>query len=199
MKKSFIILVSFFLLNQLAFSQKVEFGVKGGTDVVKIDGLAFDKGFEFGYHAGIFIHVPFNEKLGIQPEIYYGEASFKKSLTGSLDPIYNNTNLDSLSTVRFGKIHVPLLLQYNVGKKVSLQFGPKFTMISSANLKNAGSEIRDAIKKGELSAVAGIRLSLMSFRIFARYEIGLNDIGDIANDSKWKSQSIHAGIGFRIL
>ncbi|MFM7709945.1 MAG: porin family protein [Ferruginibacter sp.] len=181
-----------------AFSQKFELGIKGGTDIVKMNGLAFNQEFEFGYHAGAFAHIPFSKKIGLQPEVYYSEVSLRKSADGSLNAIYNNTNIDELSNIRFGKIHVPLLAYVNVSKKVAFQLGPKFSLVSSANLKNTGTEISNAVKQGELSAVAGIRISLMSFRIFARYEVGLNDIGDVTNDAKWTSQSIHAGIGIRV-
>ena len=198
MKKPVFILSALFFISFSAISQKFELGIKGGTDVVKMDGLAFNQEFDFGYHAGAFAQIPLSKKIGIQPEVYYSEVSLRKSADGSLNSIYDNTNIDSLSKVRFGKIHVPLLAYFNVGKKIAIQFGPKFSLISSANLKNTGSDISNAVKQGELSAVAGIRISLMSFRIFARYEIGLNDIGDMTNDAKWKSQSIHAGIGIRV-
>lgn len=198
MKKSGFILSTLLLIVISAFSQKFELGIKGGTDVVKMDGLAFNQGFDFGYHAGAFAQIPLSKKIGLQPEVYYSEVALRKSADGSSNAIYNNTNLDSLSKVRFGKIHVPILAYVNVGKKIAIQFGPKFSLISSANLKNTGSDISNAVKQGELSAVAGIRISLMSFRIFARYEVGLNDIGDVTNDNKWTSQSIHAGIGIRV-
>ena len=47
--------------------------------------------------------------------------------------------------------------------------------------------------------LAGIQINISRIRLYGRYTIGLNNLNDIDNRDKWKSQTIHAGMGLHFL
>jgi hypothetical protein len=44
--------------------------------------------------------------------------------------------------------------------------------------------------------VGGIQIHLMQFRIYGRYGVGLNNMNDIDNRDKWKSQTGQVGLAY---
>ena len=92
---------------------------------------------------------------------------------------------------------IPVLLNYNANKIVTLQAGPQFGILmnkSSTFLENG----KNAFKAGDLAMVGGIQLNLLSFKVYGRYTVGLNSINDIDNKDQWKSQSVQVGVGFKL-
>jgi hypothetical protein len=47
--------------------------------------------------------------------------------------------------------------------------------------------------------LGGIQLKAGIFRINGRYFIGLNDINDLTNDSRWKNQGFQLSVGMTLL
>ena len=59
--------------------------------------------------------------------------------------------------------------------------------------------IGNAFKGGDFAAVLGAQLNLGLLKVYGRYNIGLSNISDIADQDKWKSQAIQLGVGIKIL
>ena len=45
--------------------------------------------------------------------------------------------------------------------------------------------------------IGGAQLNFKYMRIYGRYAIGLNNINDLSESNKWKSQQIQLGLGFK--
>jgi len=54
---------------------------------------------------------------------------------------------------------------------------------------------KQAFKNGDFSMLAGIQLNISKVRLYGRYGVGLSELNDIDNQDKWKSQTIHLGLG----
>jgi hypothetical protein len=166
-------------------------GVRAGSTMYKIDGQAFKKGFNYGYHLGGALEIMFNKKFGIQPEVLFNQT---KTETGS--------NLNSLTTnIRPGVVtdlkylSIPVLINIRPsGGPLMLQFGPQFGIMMDDGqtlVSNGGA----AFKNGDLSLLGGVQLKLLMFRVYGRYGIGLTNISDVANSDAWKSQMVQLGVG----
>lgn len=173
-------------------AQGFHVGIKAGANIFKVDGQSMSDGFRFGYNAGAFAEVNFTSKWGLQPELLWNQTNYH---TGDhFSAIYPN----GLSDVK-GKLNylsIPLLLSYKPVKILSLQLGPQFGILINQD-KNLVQNGKEAFKKGDFSVVGGAQLNILSFKIGARYLIGLNDINDLGNDEKWKNTGFQVYAGFR--
>ena len=183
------------LFAALLFAQAIiaqfHIGAKGGVNIIKIDGKTFQQQFRYGYHAGGFAEIGFGCKLGIQPEVIFNQYSMK------VDSNYNHIyqNIFKQDNVKLGYLSVPILLSYKlIGNFLSLQAGPQFGVLinQSKTLLENGS---DAFKSGDFSMVGGVHLKISSIRVDGRYVVGLNNINDIDNQEKWKSQGFQVSVG----
>lgn len=170
-------------------AQKLTVGIKGGADLVKLDGKTFKEGFSFGYHLGGFARIGIGKKLGIQPEVQWSQVNVDTS--NSFSDVYQFNNL---SKVRLGYLRIPILLDYKILPMLSLQAGPQFGVLIDHNLSLLQNG-QDAFKKGDFSMLAGLQAKFSRFVVYGRYAVGLSDINDIDNKDKWKSQTVQLGVG----
>jgi hypothetical protein len=174
-------------------AQGFSLGIKGGADILKVSGKSFDQEFAYGYHLGGFVELKLNKTFSLQPELYYSSASMNKG--NSLDTIYTNVDLKK---IKLDYINIPLILNIKPSKKISIQVGPRYGILANSNLsvkKNA----ENAFKSGDFSMLAGIQFNFSKIRVYGRYQIGLTDINDATSQEKWKSQTIHVGVGLKII
>lgn len=172
------------------YSQRFKFGIKAGADIKKLSGKTFKDQFSYGYHAGVFTEIGLSSRFGIQPEVYFSQVNIDSS--SQFSDIYN---FKKISKIQLKYVNIPVLLSFKPSKYVSLQAGPQFgILVDNANtvLQNG----KDAFKKGDFSLLAGLQINISRIRLYGRYCIGLNNLNDIDNQDKWKSQTIHAGLGF---
>lgn len=175
------------------YAQGFHLGVKGGANLLKIDAQAFSESFTFGYHAGGFAEINFNKKWGIQPEVLWSQQSYTTAndISQVIPGSINDVN------VKLNYLQIPLLLSYRPVKAISLQVGPQFGVLMNEQnsfLQNTGN----AFKNGDFSLLAGAQLNLLGIRVGGRYAVGLNNIGDIATQTNWKSQGWQLYVGFKL-
>jgi hypothetical protein len=188
------------LLAALLFSQAVmaqfHIGIKGGANVIKIDGKSFKDQFKYGYHVGGFAEIGLGKKFVLQPEVLFNQVS--TTLDSNYKSLYQNVFNSNQSTVKLGYLSIPILLNYNlIGSFLSLQAGPQFGVLINQDktlLQNGGN----AFKKGDFSLLAGAQIKLSAIRISGRYAIGLNNINDIDNQDQWKSQGFQVSLGLAL-
>ena len=189
--------ITFFALlvicSNFVFAQVFELGVKGGTDVQKISGFSFKEKFAYGYHLGAFAEIKLSKTFSIQPEFYYSAATMNKG--NSFDTLY--TSIDP-KKIKFGYLNIPLLINIKLSDKVKLQVGPRYGILSSTNL-SIKTDAKKAFKSGDFSLVSGLQFNFSKIRVYARYQIGLTNMNQISDKENWKSQSIHIGIGLKII
>ena len=179
-----------------ALNAQIDLGVKAGVNITKIDGRSFQDEFKYGYHLGGFAAIGLGKKFGIQPEVLYNQNSMRvdSSFTNTISIFQNG-----LTNIKLNYISIPILLNYKlVGKFITLQVGPQFGILvdqSRSLLQNGG----DAFRKGDFSMLGGVQVKLGPLRVNGRYVVGLNNISDISDDNKWKSQGFQVSAGLALL
>lgn len=169
-------------------------GAKAGANITKIDGKSFKEQFKYGYHVGGFAEIGFGNKLGIQPEVLFNQ--YNTTVDSNFSHIYqhafNNNN------VKLNYLSIPILLNYKLfGNFLTLQAGPQFGVLINKD-KNLIQNGGNAFKDGDLSMIGGVQLKLSSLRINGRYVVGLNNINDLDNQNKWKSQGFQLSLGLAL-
>jgi hypothetical protein len=188
------------LLAGLLFSQAMmaqfHIGFKGGVNITKLDGISFKDEFKYGYHIGGFAEIPLGSKFGLQPEVLFNQYS--TTVDSNYKHIYQNVFNSDQGSVKLTYLSIPLLLNYKlIGNFLTLQAGPQFGVLISHDktlLQNGG----DAFKKGDFSMLAGVQLKLSAIRISGRYVVGLNNINDIDDQDRWKSQGFQVSLGLAL-
>ena len=195
MRAKNIFLIAFTWITSATYAQ-FDVGIKGGINVNKIDGVSFKDEFKYGYHLGGFAAIGLGKKFGLQPEVLYNQNTLRvdSSYTNAINIFQNG-----LTDVKLNYISIPILLNYKlVGKFITLQAGPQFGILidqSRSLLQNGG----DAFKKGDFSMIGGVQVKLGPLRVNGRYVVGLNNISDISDGSKWKSQGFQVSAGIALL
>jgi Outer membrane protein beta-barrel domain len=192
MKAKLLLTAAITIISIGAFAQSFKIGAKGGATLNKMTGQTFDEKFTYGYHVGGFATIGLGKKFAIQPEVLFNQINVDTS-----DKFSSVYQFNKLNSVQLKYLTIPILLNYNVGKLVSLQVGPQFGILmnkSNTFVENG----RDAFKGGDFSMLGGIQLNVSHFRVYGRYAIGLNNLNDIDNKDKWKNQSIQLGVGLTL-
>jgi hypothetical protein len=194
MSKKIALITLFIASSFFGMSQGFHMGVKFGTDIQKINGASFSEKFAFGYHLGGFAELKLSKSITIQPELYY--SAVKLDTGSAFSQTYDSI---SLSKLKFGYLNIPLILSIKAGEKMAVQLGTRYGIIVDDNL-SIKNNVESAFKKGDISVLAGIQFNFSKIKIYGRYQIGLSNLNDITGSTeKWKSQSIHIGLGLRII
>lgn len=197
MKTKFFFLSAALLLSQVMMAQ-FHLGIKGGSNIIKVDGKSFQDEFKYGYHLGGFMEIGLGGKLSIQPEVLFNQ--YATTVDSNFKHIYENVfNPDYQRDVRLGYLSIPIMLNYKlIGNFLTLQAGPQFGVLMSRDknlLQNGG----EAFRRGDFSMLGGVQLKLAALRITGRYGIGLSNLNDIDNRDKWTSQGFQLSLGLSIL
>jgi hypothetical protein len=191
-----LLILSLAIIGTQTIMAQFHLGFKAGANVTKVDGKSFKDEFKSGYALGGFAEIKLSKKLFLQPELLYNQYNTK------LDSNYNNllnNAFNGMTSVKLDYLSIPLLLNYRLGGGfLSLQAGPQFGILidkDNSLLQNT----QNAFKKGDFSMLGGVQLKVGAFRINGRYFVGLNDINDLTNDSKWKNQGFQLSVGLALL
>jgi hypothetical protein len=193
MKRKINFIILMFIVAHSSFAQSFDLGIKGGSDIQKIQGASFSDKFTFGYHFGLFSSLKLSKKLSVQPEVYY--SAVEMDTGANFSTVYNSVGISKL---KFGYYNIPVLLNIKPNDHYSIQLGPNYKILNDRNLSLVGNG-KKAIKAGDFSILAGVQLYFSSFRIYGRYQIGLTNVNDVGDQAKWKSQTIHIGVALKII
>ena len=167
-------------------------GAKAGANITKLDGISFKDQFRYSYHVGGFMEIGLGGRFTLQPEVMFNQ--YTSTLDSSYKEIYENVIASDQSKVKLNYLSIPLLLDYKLVGPIHLQAGPQFSVLMDKNknfLENGG----DAFRQGDFAMLGGAQINLGALRLSGRYIIGLNNINDIDNKDKWKSQAIQLSLG----
>ena len=193
--KIFLSLLTALVMSTAVMAQ-FHIGIKGGSNITKVDGYSFKDKFKYGYHVGAFAEIGIGEKFWIQPEVLFNQ--YATSLDSNYKHIYEDIFTSGQSSVKLNYLSIPVLLNYKlIGNFLSLQAGPQFSILMKQD-KNLLQNGADAFKKGDFSMVGGVQFKLSAIRISGRYVVGLNDINDIGNKDEWKSQGFQVSLGLAL-
>jgi Outer membrane protein beta-barrel domain len=171
-------------------------GFKAGVNINKINGQSYKDGFNYNYLLGGFMQFNFSRTFGLQPEVNFVQSSseFAADANTVYDDLFYNGDQRK---AKLDYLKVPVLLNINIGpsKRIKLQVGPQYGNVLKQtvdSLKNNGNIFKNA----DWSAVGGLWIQIPFVNLGARYEIGLNNINDIDNQEKWRSQAFTIFAGF---
>lgn len=194
MKKVFACVVALFAFISITSAQGFRIGGKLGANLSKVTGKAFKDEYDLGYQAGVFAEIDVNKKWGIQPEVLWNQVNTKRA--SGTDAVFNNWQ-DNTTSIQLKYLTIPILLRYNVGQILTLNLGPQFGILLDQD-KTLWANGKEAFKTGNFSLVGGATINLKTFRVYGRYNIGLNNISDVQDQDKWKSQQLQLGVGLRL-
>jgi hypothetical protein len=192
-KISFLIAFAF-----IAFASQAQFhiGAKAGANISKIDGKSFKDEFRYGYHLGGFAEIGIGGKLAIQPEVLFNQ--YQTKVDSNFKAIYQDAFTSTANrNVKLNYLSIPLLLDYKLGSLISLQLGPQFSILMDQDKKLLENG-KEAFSNGDLSMLGGIKLKFSKLRVMGRYAVGLNNINDIDDTDKWKTQAFQFSIGIAL-
>lgn len=195
MKTKLSVLVALVLFAQAAVAQ-LNVGLKAGANISKIDGKSFKDEFRYGYHLGGFAEIGLGGKLSLQPEVLFNQYQTKVDTT--FRAIYQHAFQDASSgDVKLNYLSVPIVLNYKLGNILSLQAGPQFGVLMNKD-KTMLENGKEAFQNGDFSILGGAQINISKIRLTGRYIVGLNNINDIDNQDKWKSQAFQLSLGFAL-
>jgi len=200
MKKILLVSVVMLLAVSVAFSQ---FGIKGGINLGNFRGddksvnpTEFDPSLtglpkldpktRLCLVGGISYRIKLIAGLSIQPEVMYVQKGSKYELSQTIGG-YTGTGK---VTMKGDYLDIPLLLKFNLpipafspyiegGASYGILLGAKVKMETESNYPGAQStsdeeDIKDQLKKGELSFIVGVGFDISILELDARFVIGMN-------------------------
>ncbi|HYF68040.1 MAG TPA: porin family protein [Ohtaekwangia sp.] len=181
-------------------------GVKGGVNFsnFRVDKIA-DNNMKAGLNLGLFAKLPVGAMFSIQPELLYSSKGAKLK--------YDNF-IQGEGEYRFNMnyLELPVLAVFNIGKYFNIHAGPYAAFLTSSNIKDMDDDgtiegVKDIdvdnFNRFDYGVAAGIGIDVNGFIAGARYNYGLQEIGEEGNltgeltsDSKNSVATIYIGFGF---
>ncbi|MEO5967034.1 MAG: porin family protein [Ferruginibacter sp.] len=192
MNKKLLLFAAILFMGSSTFAQKFTLGIKGGANLGKMSGQSFKDEYTLGYQVGGFATIPFGGRLALQPEVMFNHASLDTA--SNFSEIYQ---FNKVNNVSFNSLSIPILLNYNLNKYLTVQVGPQFGVVLDQD-KNILQNGEEAFKSGNFSLVGGVQLNLLKFRIYGRYVGGLTNLDNVGNNDSWKASAIQVGLGIAL-
>lgn len=210
MKKAFLFTIVILSLTSIINAQEIQFGAKAGLNFANLSGDFSDISGRTSFHLGATAELEILEEFSIQPELLFSSQGAK----------------DENQTLIANYLHLPIMGKYLVTDKLSVEVGPQIGYLLSATIDNGQSDAGGGNTIGTtvvmLSAVSaqrpredvkefandfdfGVNLGLGykiddKFHVSARYNIGLTDGDNIANNSLGlKNSVIQLSVGYLFL
>ena len=187
--KKLILLVAIALIGFNVNAQGVDFGVKAGANFANIGGDETDDyGSRTSFHFGVTAGIAVSDNFSVQPELVYSS----QGATFDFEGIDGDVQLNYLN--------LPIMAQFQVADGFSVEVGPQFGFLMSANLKvdDEEEDIKDELKGLDLAAGIGVNYAMASGLNFgARYNLGLSNVNDGDDDIKNQNNVIQVSIGYR--
>lgn len=180
-------------------------GIKGGINLsnLYVDDVK-DENMKVGLNLGMFAKFPITKGFSIQPEVLYSSKGAKLTYDNLLGSGEYRFNLNY--------VEVPILAVFNLSKNINIQAGGYAAYLTSANIKRlkSGSSEADEVadlntdnfKRFDYGLAGGFGFDIQNFTIGARYNYGLNEIGDggiageATKNSKNSAFTFYIGLGF---
>ena len=160
-----------------------------------------------GFFAGVAVGIPLNEKITLEPGIYYSQKGYE--LRGELG-IKGVEFLGANARARLQSdyIDVPILLKANLGGGLKIFAGPQISYLASSNLKTSAGILginlfnntlyaSNQFNKWDMGLTGGLSYEFKNgFSISGAYDHGLSRI-DANNSVNGYNSSIKVGVGIR--
>lgn len=173
------------LCSTMAWSQaEVSVGIKGGLNFANMDVSNLSTKNRTGFHGGAFALFKFT-KIGIQPELIFSQQGTEFN--------YNGSNAEA----NFSYINIPVILKLYTVAGINIQAGPQFGFLSKAEIDDSSAE--SFYKSSDFSLGLGLGWDLpFRLTVDARYNLGLSEIEDGANENATKNQVWQISVGYKL-
>lgn len=191
-----IFMVGLFLVVQQGMAQ-VAFGLKGGLNLtnLKVDDPEASYESRTGYHAGIFLRGRF-DKVAIQPEILLFTQRNDVEFSDGLGSVEQS----------FTYLSIPLMMKFYPVGGLNLQAGPQFGFLLDGEQKfetlffTGKRDIKDDYKKSDIAVSVGAGWDFsFGLNVDFRYNIGVKDINDVADEEEAKSRVFLISLGWNFV
>lgn len=183
-----------------------KFGIKAGLNLANLyaDDVK-DENFKAGFNAGLFAKLPVTKGFSIQPELLYSNKGAKLA--------YDAGIFGGEGEYRFNLhyVELPVLAVVNIVKNFNVHAGPYVSYLAGANITrvddndnvNDISDLKaDNFNRIDYGLTGGVGLDFQNLTIGARYNYGLNEIGEsglsgeITKNSKNSVINVYLGFAF---
>jgi hypothetical protein len=125
-KQSFFILFSLILFSAVARAQ-ISVGLAGGLNVSSYTSYKFTSDWKTGLHAGGYVEIPLSRRFALEADLLYSQKGGEYTV-GSAGQY----------TQRLNYLSLPVLLEYHVTSKFSLEAGPEIGLLLSDKIHSNG-------------------------------------------------------------
>jgi hypothetical protein len=193
MKKYFGILIAIFCLSNLNAQDKFALGIKVGQNFSSVNDVAVDHNTA-SYHAGVTTFFKVTDKFGIAPEFILSQT--KLETTPPVTSLMGNGSLQP-ETYHLNYLSIPLLCEFKPVQKFSIQAGPQYSILLDQKKDGVGNASM-AFKNGEFAFVGGAKFDLGGFFLYGRYVVGLQNINELQDQTKWRTTQWQLGVGMKL-
>jgi len=157
-------------------AQGLGLGVKLGANFANVSSDDFDVSSKTSWHGGFYANIGFSEKWGVTGEVLWSAQG------AELDNAEFNTNF----------IAVPVMLRWHVIDLISVEAGPVFNFLTSA--EQDGVDIKDELTDPSYSGALGALVHLpLGFNGGVRYVLGMTDLFEDEREAKDATFQIYVG------
>ena len=188
-----------------------EFGIKGGLNLsdMSIDG---DTDMRAGFHAGLFLRLPWTERFAVQPEVLYSTKGTDVTYDAEFLGI---TLAEGETSYNLHYIDVPVMMVYTLAEGLNFHFGPYVGFLLSADFETQTEilnfieiETQDDIDTGHFNSIdaglaAGIGMDIGNLKLGLRYNLGLTQVADdemaldpLLGDARNRVFQVYVGLRF---
>ncbi len=194
MKKNIVFIIAFFCISNLNAQDKFGLGIKIGQNFSSVNDVAVDHNTA-SYHAGVTTFFKVTDKIGVAPEFILSQT--KLETTPPVTNLIGNGGLQP-ETYHLNYLSIPLLCEFKPIKKFAIQAGPQYSILLDQKKDGVGNASM-AFKNGEFAFVGGAKFDLGGFFLYGRYVVGLQNINELQDQTKWRTTQWQLGIGMNLL
>ena len=176
--------------------EELKVGIKAGinySNVYSESGDDYVADGKVGFAGGVFVSIPLNQLVGIQPELLYSQKGFKTEGT-FFDGKVTSNHLD-----------LPVHLQIKPTENISLLVGPQLSYLLSTKYEINGlslvdeEDLEDENNRATFGISAGVDFTVQNFLISARgsWDLSKFNKDNSTSDINYKNQLFQITLGYR--
>lgn len=173
--------------------EKFGIGVKVGQNFSSVNSVAVDR-HSASFHGGVAFQIGLTEKISLVPELLLSQT--KLATNSSIALVFSDDNLKP-ETYHLNYLMIPLLVQVKPFSSLLLQAGPQYGILLD-HKKDGIESAKLAFQQGEFSFVGGAKVNLGGFFVYGRYVVGLQNISELQDQTKWRTAQWQLGIGLSL-
>ena len=191
--KKFMLIATIFIAFAAQAQEKIGIGIKVGQNFNSVNSVAVDR-HSASFHGGVTFQIGLTEKISLVPELLLSQT--KLSTNPSIVDVLGDNSLKP-ETYHLNYLLVPLLVQVKPFSNLLLQAGPQYGILIDQK-KDGIENAQLAFQQGEFSFVGGAKVNLGGFFVYGRYVVGLQNINELQDQTKWRTTQWQLGIGMSL-